>query len=301
MSAGLSYNNRTMLPPYLDRWPAPAKLNLFLHITGRRADGYHMLQTVFQFLDYGDELAFEVTADRRITRATFVPGIAEESDLCVRAARILQDACGTELGAVIHINKRIPQGGGLGGGSSDAATTLLALNRLWGVNLPYARLAELALRLGADVPVFVLGRSAWAEGVGEVLTPIDLPQPWYVILVPPVLVSTAAVFAEFDCDVDTHLTGYSKPITIRDFHGGRASNDLQTVVRRLYPEVDKALKWLENFGDARMTGSGSCLFLPVADEAGAQEIIKRCPVGFAKALAVRGVNLHPIHQRDGND
>lgn len=290
-----------MIPPHLERWPAPAKLNLFLHVTGRRADGYHTLQTVFQFLDYSDELAFEIVAGRRVSRATAIPGIPEEADLCVRAARLLQAAARIKFGAIIHVNKGIPQGGGLGGGSSDAATTLLALNRLWGANLPRDHLVTLALQLGADVPVFVQGQSAWAEGIGDILTPIDLQEPWYVILVPPVSVSTAAVFAEFDRDLAAQLTHSGKPITIRDFHAGRAANDLQPVVCRLYPEVDKALKWLGNFGESRMTGSGSCVFLPVASATEAQEIVERCPPDCARGLVARGVNLHPVRRRYGNE
>jgi len=289
-----------MIPSHLEGWPAPAKLNLFLHITGRRADGYHTLQTVFQFLDYGDTLAFEVIAEPRVMRATAIPGVAAETDLCVRAARRLQAITGVARGAVIHLDKRIPQGSGLGGGSSDAATTLLALNRIWGINMPRAELATLALDLGADVPVFVHGQAAWGEGVGEILTPISLPEQWYAVMSPPVQVSTAAVFAELDRDAAPQLTHPGQPITIRDFHASRARNDLQAVVRRLYPEVDKVLTWLENFGDARMTGSGSSVFLPTTSAARARDIVERCPPGLAKGLVARGMNLHPICRRYGD-
>ena len=276
-------------------WPAPAKLNLFLHVTGRRPDGYHTLQTLFQFLDVGDELRFDVTGDGRIARANLLPGVPEESDLCVRAARLLQAASGTTHGAVIHLDKRLPLGGGLGGGSSDAATTLLALNELWGCNLASEALAALGLKLGADVPVFVRGHAAWAEGVGEILTPAEPPERWVVVLVPAVSVSTAQAFAAFDRELD--LTPYSPAITIRDFHAGRGRNDLEPVVRRLYPEVDNALKWLGNFGDARMTGSGACVFLPVADESTGQTILAQCPPALAGGFVTHSRNVHPLQAR----
>jgi 4-diphosphocytidyl-2-C-methyl-D-erythritol kinase len=276
-------------------WPAPAKLNLFLHVTGRRPDGYHTLQTLFQFLELGDDLRFDVTRDGRIVRAALLPGVPVEHDLCVRAARLLQAASGTTQGAVIHLDKRLPLGGGLGGGSSDAATTLLALNELWDCGLAPDALATLGLKLGADVPVFVRGHAAWAEGVGEVLTPVDLPEQWMVVLVPAVTVSTARVFAAYDRELD--LTPYSPAITIRDFHAGRVRNDLEPVVRRLYPEVDNALKWLGNFGKARMTGSGACVFLPVTDEAAGQEIVAQCPAELGSGLVTHSRNVHPLRVR----
>ena len=273
-------------------WPAPAKLNLFLHVTGRRPDGYHTLQTLFQFLDVGDELRFDLTGDGRIARANLLPGVPEDRDLCVRAARLLQAASGTTQGAVIHLDKRLPLGGGLGGGSSDAATTLLALNELWGCNLAPEALAALGLTLGADVPVFVRGHAAWAEGVGEILTPADPPERWVVVLAPAVAVSTAQAFAAFDREHD--LTPYSPAITIRAFHAGRGRNDLEPVVLRLYPEVDNALKWLGKFGDARMTGSGACVFLPVADEASGRAILAQRPAALAGGFVARGRNVHPL-------
>ena len=274
----------------MQTWPAPAKLNLFLHVTGRRADGYHTLQTVFQFLDYGDELAFTITRDGRITRATSLPGVPEERDLTVRAARLLQATAGVQAGAQIHLTKRIPAGGGLGGGSSDAATTLLALNELWGVNLPRAELAALGLRLGADVPVFVQGRAAWAEGVGEILVPAEPVEAWYLVMVPPVQVSTAAVFA------DPELTRYSPPLTIRDFRAGQGlKNDLEPLVRRRYPEVDQALRWLSGFGEPRMSGSGGCVFLEVAGADRGQEILASMPKPFTGFVA-RGINRHPLYK-----
>ncbi|HJX17834.1 MAG TPA: 4-(cytidine 5'-diphospho)-2-C-methyl-D-erythritol kinase [Acidiferrobacterales bacterium] len=273
-------------------WPAPAKLNLFLHVTGRRPDGYHTLQTLFQFLDVGDELRFDLTRDGRIVRARELAGVPEERDLCVRAARLLQAASGSTQGVVIHLDKRLPLGGGLGGGSSDAATTLLVLNELWGCGLKPEALAALGLTLGADVPVFVRGHAAWAEGVGEMLTPADPPERWVVVLAPAVAVSTAQVFAAFDREHD--LTPYSPAITIRDFHAGRGRNDLEPVVRRLYPEVDNALKWLGKFGDARMTGSGACVFLPVADEASGRAILAQRPAALAGGFVARGRNVHPL-------
>jgi len=276
-------------------WPAPAKLNLFLHVTGRRPDGYHTLQTLFQFLDVCDELRFDLTRNGRIVRAVELAGVPEERDLCVRAARLLQAVSGTTQGAVIHLDKRLPLGGGLGGGSSDAATTLLALNELWGCGLTPEALAALGLKLGADVPVFVHGHAAWAEGVGEMLTPADPPERWVVVLVPAVAVSTAQVFVAYDREHD--LTPYSPAITIRDFHAGRVRNDLEPVVRRLYPEVDNALKRLGNFGDARMTGSGACVFLPVADAAVGQSILAQCPTTLARGFVARGRNVHPLQAR----
>lgn len=276
-------------------WPAPAKLNLFLHVTGRRPDGYHTLQTLFQFLDIGDELRFDLTRDGRIARANILPGVPEDRDLCVRAARLLQAASGTTRGAVIHLDKHLPLGGGLGGGSSDAATTLLALNELWGCGFTPEALAALGLKLGADVPVFVRGHAAWAEGVGEELTPAEPPERWVVVLVPAVNVSTAEVFAVYDRELD--LTPHSPAITIRDFHAGRGRNDLEPVVRRLYPEVDNALKWLGNFGDARMTGSGACVFLTVANEATGRAILAQCPAALAGGFVARGRNVHPLQVR----
>lgn len=273
----------------MQTWPAPAKLNLFLHITGRRADGYHTLQTVFQFLDYGDELEFTVTDDGRIARLTPLPGVPEDRDLTVCAARLLQETAGIRRGARIRLTKRIPAGGGLGGGSSDAATTLLALNESWGANLSRAELATLGLKLGADVPVFVRGQAAWAEGIGEILTPLEPEQAWYLVVVPPVHVSTAQVFATLE------LTRYSPPLTIRDFHEGRGlRNDLEPVVRSRYPEVDRAMRWLSEFGEPRMSGSGGCVFLKVTDADRGRQILERIPKPFSGFVA-RGMNRHPLY------
>jgi 4-diphosphocytidyl-2-C-methyl-D-erythritol kinase len=275
-------------------WPAPAKLNLFLHVTGRRADGYHTLQTVFQFLDYGDELTFVVTDDGRVTRAEPVAGVAEDRDLTLRAARLLQESCGITRGVQIRLTKRLPIGGGLGGGSSDAATTLLAMNELWGVRLSRSDLASLGLKLGADVPVFIHGHAAWAEGIGEVLTPVEPEEAWYLVLVPPVHVSTAGVFG------DPELTRYSPPLTIRDFHEGRGlQNDLEPVVRSRYPDVDRALRLLAEFGEPRMSGSGGCVFLKLRDADQGKQILERIPKPFTGFVA-RGLNRHPLlGQRSG--
>lgn len=269
-------------------WPAPAKLNLFLHVTGRRADGYHTLQTVFQFIDYGDELEFTVTSDGRITRRTPLPDVSEENDLTLRAARLLQGTAAVHQGVQIHLTKRIPTGGGLGGGSSDAATTLLALNQLWGTHLPIADLAVLGLKLGADVPVFVHGHAAWAEGIGEILTPVEPPRAWYLVVAPPVHVSTAQVFA------DPELTHYSSPLTIRDFHAGRGlRNDLEPVARRRYPEVDHVMRLLAGFGDPRMSGSGGCVFLKLTGEEQGRQILGRIPKPYTGFVA-QGLNRHPL-------
>jgi 4-diphosphocytidyl-2-C-methyl-D-erythritol kinase len=267
--------------------PAPAKLNLMLRIVGRRPDGYHLLQTVFQILDYGDELRFLVRHDGEVRRLGEVPGVAADADLVVRAARLLQQETGCRLGADIEVRKRVPLGGGLGGGSSDAATTLLALNRLWGLGLDQGRLAALGVRLGADVPVFVGGRSAWSEGIGELLTPLDLPDTGYAVVRPPCAVSTAAVFA------DPELTRNSPVTTISTFFAGSRQNDCLGVVRRRYPPVAAALDWLDGFGTAQLTGTGSCVFAAFEREAGARAVIAALPAGH-EGFAARGLNRSPV-------
>ena len=280
------------------RVPAPAKLNLFLHITGRRADGYHDLQTVFQLLDHGDSLDFETIAGGAITLAPGIPGVPDETNLIVRAARLLQASTGCELGARIGLDKRLPLGGGIGGGSSDAATTLLALNKLWGLDLPLAELAALGLQLGADVPVFVHGRSAWAEGVGEQLQPIALGPRNYLILVPPCSVSTARSFSH------EALTRNSSPITIAAFprEGGR--NDCEPVVRKLYPEVDFALEWLSRISPPeahpRLTGTGACVFASFATRAEAESVARQLPAGY-RGFVASGVDVSPAHTLLGYD
>ena len=270
-------------------WPAPAKLNLMLHIVGRRPDGYHLLQTVFQFLDRGDWLWFDVRDDGLIERVGKVAGVPAEADLTVRAARLLQQTAGVRQGAAIRITKRLPMGGGLGGGSSDAATTLVALNHLWRTGLNLAELAELGLTLGADVPVFVHGQAAWAEGVGERLTPVDLAQPWFVVLAPPCQVATGAVFNDPD------LTRNSLPITIVDFVAGVGGNDCEAVVYRRHPEVAAAARWLAQFGLARLTGTGACVFAAFPDGPSAERVLARLPADWNGFMA-RGCNRSPLHE-----
>ncbi len=268
-------------------WPAPAKLNLMLRVLGRRADGYHRLQTVFQFIDRCDRLRFEVRDDGQVRRALDLPGVPESADLTVRAALALKARTGCRLGAVIHLEKTLPMGGGLGGGSSDAATVLVALNHLWGLALPEDELAALALPLGADVPVFVRGRAAWGEGVGEDLTPVDLPEPWYLVLVPAVQVSTGAVFG------DPQLTRDSLPVTLADFVAGDRRNDCLNVVRRGYPEVAAALDWLQGVGGGQLTGTGGCVFAAFGDEAQARAACQSVPPRFGSFVA-RGLNRSPL-------
>ncbi|MES2909660.1 MAG: 4-(cytidine 5'-diphospho)-2-C-methyl-D-erythritol kinase [Pseudomonadota bacterium] len=267
--------------------PAPAKLNLFLHITGRRADGYHTLQTLFQFIDQADTLHFSRRADDRIQLQADMPGVEANDNLIIRAALALQKATNCHLGADIRLDKTLPMGGGLGGGSSDAATTLLGLNALWQTGLSLAQLADIGLMLGADVPVFVHGQAAWAEGVGEQLQAVSLPEPWYVVLTPDAHISTAAAFSH------PELTRNSDPITLRAFSAGEARNDFEKVVRQLSPAVDAALQWLAQHGTARMTGTGACLFLACSDADHAAQILAASPVqGFIS----RGQNVSPAHR-----
>lgn len=266
---------------------APAKINLFLHVVGRRDDGYHLLQTVFRFLDFGDSLSIETRDDGRITRVCANAELPDD-DLCTRAARLLKTASGTRLGAHIELEKRLPIGGGLGGGSSDAASVLLCLNRLWGLDWSRERLAVLAIQLGADVPVFVFGRSAFAEGVGEVLTAIELEPAWYLVLTPPVAVATASVFAA------PELTRNTIPVKIRDFSVRAGHNDLEPVVRRQYPIVAQYLDWLAGFGVARMSGSGSSVFAEFATRGAAEAVFAQRPAGYDGFVA-RGIDAHPFY------
>jgi len=275
-----------MSTPYL--WPAPAKLNLFLHVTGRREDGYHLLQTIFQILDYGDELWFEPRQDGELRPSYQMPGVNPENDLIVRAARALQQHAACPLGADIHLDKRLPMGGGLGGGSSDAATTLVALNRIWGLGLSVDELAALGLGLGADVPVFVRGQSAWAEGVGEVLLPVELDEHWFLVVAPPITVSTAEIFSAPELIRDTPA------ITIRDFLDGHSvGNSLQPVVEERYPPVKQALNWLKGHAQARMTGSGACVFARFDSREQAQQVLDQLP-GEWQGFVARGVNRSPL-------
>jgi 4-diphosphocytidyl-2-C-methyl-D-erythritol kinase len=269
-------------------WPAPAKLNLFLHVTGRRSDGYHELQTLFQLIDLCDTVGISLRPDGQIERVAGSAVVPAEADLAVRAARALQRATGARLGASLTVRKRIPIGGGLGGGSSDAATTLLALNELWGCRLPPTDLAALGLPLGADVPVFIQGSSAWAEGIGERLTPVTTPARWYVIVYPGVAVSTREVFQS------PELTRNSPLITIRAFFESGGRNDCEPVVRERAPEVAEALDWLGRHAPARLTGTGSCAFTEHASAADAERVAARVPDRWLSFVA-QGLNTSPVH------
>lgn len=276
--------------------PAPAKLNLFLHVVGRRADGYHLLQTLFRFIDLNDTLHFTARPDGQVRRVNALDGVPPEQDLCVRAARLLQQETGCRLGVDLELEKRIPMGGGLGGGSSDAATTLLALNRLWGLGLSRERLMQLGLALGADVPVFVFGENAFAEGVGERLQPFPLPDAWYVVLCPPVQVPTVQIFTH------PELTRNTISMTMRalqkgaDFRvDGRTGlkNDLQAVASKLYPAVAEHLDWLAQYAHAQMTGSGACVFAEFATQAEAQAVLQRLPSNM-RGFVAHGLQQHPL-------
>lgn len=283
----------------LNNCPAPAKLNLFLHVIGRRPDGYHLLQTVFQLLDYGDLLHFKMRDDGEIRRMTEVAGVPEDSDLIVRAARLLKSAAGgrrdaKSLGADITIEKRLPMGGGLGGGSSDAATTLIALNHLWETGLTRAELMALGLQLGADVPFFLFGQNAFAEGIGEALMPVATPNCWYLVIEPGVSTPTASIFAS------PELTRDSKPVRITDFPEafiGFGKNDLQVVATKLFPPIADALEWLKPYGKARMTGSGACVFCAFEQEHEADRVLEKVrETGPAhwKAWKARAIERHPL-------
>jgi len=267
--------------------PAPAKLNLFLHVVGRRDDGYHLLQTLFRFIDFNDTLHFTLREDGMIRRTNDLDGISQEQDLCLRAARLLQQECCCPLGVDITVEKHIPMGGGLGGGSSDAATTLLALNRLWNLGLSRERLMQTGLSLGADVPVFVFGENAFAEGVGERLQAYSLPDAWYVVLFPPDHVATAQIFAR------PELTRDTISLTIRALPMAQLHNDLQPVVCNLYPEVARHLDWLSQFAQARMTGSGACVFAEFAKEEQAQEVLNQLQADM-RGIVARGLTQHPL-------
>jgi len=286
-------------------WPAPAKINLFLHVVGKRPDGYHNLQTVFQFVDYGDELSFDLTDDGKITRS-YDFGFDEHSDLCLRAAALLRqrlekpnntvetnnsESNHLNHGATINMTKRLPMGGGLGGGSSDAATVLIALNHLWKVGLNRQQLAELGLSLGADVPVFVMGKAAWAEGVGEQLTPINLPKPWLLVLTPDIQVSTSEIFCH------KQLTPRPETMKIRalekgvDFEFGE--NQLESIVRTEYPQVNALFEWLSEYGKPRMSGSGASIFMPLADQQSGLALLAQKPKNSTGFVA-KGMNVHPL-------
>ena len=266
-------------------WLAPAKLNLFLHVVGQREDGLHELQTLFQLLDFGDLLSFELTENGSIARDGGSALPAE--DLCVRAARALQQAGNTDLGARIQLTKRIPVGAGLGGGSSDAATVLVALNQLWDTGLNEDDLADIGQSLGSDVPLFVRGCSAWGEGIGEQLTPTDLPLRQFCVVWPNVQVSTKTIFS------DPELTRNTPRIRIPGPFEGDRRNDLEPVARRRFPEVGECLDWLGQFGAARMTGSGSAAFLAVAGIRAGEELLEQLPSGL-RGFVANGINRNPV-------
>jgi len=288
--------------------PAPAKLNLFLHITGRRGDGYHLLQTVFQLLDYGDEITLALRDDKHIKRIKGLESVAEDDDLMVRAAKLLQKQCHDKpssqaLGVDISINKVLPMGGGIGGGSSDAATVLLGLNQLWGCQLSVDELAQLGLQLGADVPVFVRGYSAWAEGIGEQLKPIDLPEKWFVVIHPGVSVSTAEIFLDKGLTRDCEAIKIARFLQADGFE--KTTNVFESVVRKKYPQVATALDGLSKASNkvagastARLTGSGSCLFASFQSEKDAQSVLGSLAVSSPdqnwQGFIAKGVNQSPV-------
>jgi len=268
--------------------PAPAKLNLFLHVVGRRSDGYHLLQTLFRFIDLHDTLHFTGRLDGVVRRTNAVEGVAEQQDLCVRAARLLQSETGCALGVDIAVEKRIPMGGGLGGGSSDAATTLIALNRLWQLDLSRAQLMKFGLCLGADVPVFVFGQNAFAEGVGEALQAYPLSDAWYVVLFPNVAVPTAQIFTH------PELTRDTVSITMRALSEVQLRNDLQSVSCKLYPEIARCIAWLDNYGNAMMTGSGACVFAEFDSRSQADAVLRQLPHDMQGVVA-QGLMQHPLY------
>lgn len=272
---------------WASRFPAPAKLNLFLHVVGRRADGYHLLQTLFRFVDHGDVLRFSPRTDDRVVLATPLPGVPPEADLTVRAARLLQAETGCRQGVTIALDKRLPLGGGLGGGSSDAATVLVALNHLWRLGLPRRRLETIGLALGADVPVFVYGRNAFAEGVGEAFTPVELPPACYLVLEPPVVVPTADIFRSPRLSRDTPA------IAAADWRPGFGGNDLEPVAAELYPAVAEYIGWLSAYARVRMTGSGACVFAEFECRGDAEAVLAQLPAGM-RGWVADGLAAHPL-------
>ena len=288
--------------------PAPAKINLFLHIIGRREDGYHLLQSVFQFLDYGDEISFEVTNDANLSLTSNIPELNNADNLIIKAARLLQQKASIECGASIHLTKRLPMGGGVGGGSSDAATTLLALNALWNLGLSMDELADLGLQLGADVPVFVRGFSAFAEGVGEILQPVEPKGNWYLVLVPDAHVDTTRMYKHRDLTRDTPAIKVCAAFDLFDplVEGRECRNDFEPLVRRLHPEVDYCLTLLDNFagslckkssGKAMMSGSGACVFAPFESREQAQAAQSKLSSSdmAINSFVAQGINCSPLH------
>lgn len=267
--------------------PAPAKLNLFLYITGRRTDGYHNLQTLFQFLDYGDTLQFSEAPQSLVTLSPSIDGIAPEQNLIIKAARALQAYSDCDKGAHIQLTKRLPMGGGLGGGSSDAATTLVALNQLWQLNISQTELANIGTQLGADVPVFVKGQAAFAEGTGDILTPVNLNEPWYLVLCPPVSVSTAAIFNDPELPRDSAILSLEQRLTL-PWH-----NDCEALVKKRHPEVAKLLSWLLEYAPSRMTGTGACVFASFSCQKSAEHALANKPAGVQGFIA-KGCNRSPL-------
>lgn len=287
----MKVSNDTSL--WAEKWPAPAKLNLMLRIVGRRDDGYHLLQTVFQIVDLCDWLTFHPADDGRVFLKRPIPGVPEEQDLTVRAAKLLQQETGCRQGVCIEVEKNLPMGGGLGGGSSDAATTLVVLNELWSLGLSVERLMQLGVSLGADVPVFVHGYSAWGEGVGEVLEKISLPEQWFVIVRPDCHVVTKEIFCS------EGLTRDSKSIRIVDFMSGQQNNDCLSVVRSRYPAIEEALAVLSEFGDAKLTGTGACVFVSCDDYFVAKGVVGAL-TGKWEVYLAKGVNVSPLQQKLNN-
>ncbi|RLA25111.1 MAG: 4-(cytidine 5'-diphospho)-2-C-methyl-D-erythritol kinase [Gammaproteobacteria bacterium] len=274
------------------RWPAPAKLNLTLRIVGQREDGYHLLQTVFQIIDITDGLTFTRVDDDRVRLAKTIPGVKEEDDLTVRAANLLKQETGYQGGVCISIEKNLPMGGGLGGGSSDAATVLVVLNQLWQLGVTEQRLMELGVALGADVPVFIKGISTWAEGVGEKLTEIKLPDAWFVVLKPQCHVDTGKIFSAKE------LTRDSKSITIADFNSGQNQNDCTDIVKKQYIEVRQALDELAKYGQARLTGTGACVFVQFSDQASARSVYNDL-ASDREVYIAQGLAISPLHKQMG--
>ncbi|NOQ94071.1 MAG: 4-(cytidine 5'-diphospho)-2-C-methyl-D-erythritol kinase [Methylophaga sp.] len=273
----------------MNSWLSPAKINLFLHITSQRDDGYHELQTAFQFLDYCDTLSFELTAESDVQLLTAIDGVKHDDNLIVRAAKALQQYAGINKGALITLEKHLPMGGGLGGGSSNAATTLVALNQLWQCSLSNDELAQIGLALGADVPIFVYGYAAWAEGVGEELTLISPDEPWYVVIAPNCHVSTAEIFSS------SELTRDCKSMTIAGFLSGEGRNVCEDVVIKHYPAVAEALDWLAQYAKPRMTGTGACVFADFKSQEEAQQVMDSLPSDW-QAFIAKGCNKSPLYK-----
>ncbi|MGE0970188.1 4-(cytidine 5'-diphospho)-2-C-methyl-D-erythritol kinase [Klebsiella sp. WOUb02] len=277
----------------MTRWPSPAKLNLFLYITGQRADGYHQLQTLFQFLDYGDTLTIEARDDGELRLLTPVDGVANEDNLIIRAARLLMRAAAERgrlpsgSGADISIEKRLPMGGGLGGGSSNAATVLVALNQLWGCGLSEDQLATLGLQLGADVPVFVRGHAAFAEGIGEILTPVEPQEKWYLVAHPGVSIPTPVIFRDPELPRDTPIRSIDTLLKC-EFR-----NDCEVIARKRFREVDAALSWLLEYAPSRLTGTGACVFAEFDTESAARQVLEKAPE-WLQGFVARGVNISPL-------